>query len=831
MMCLLAAAVTIVGSPSAVYAQAEQAPQAIPIIIDVSGSMAGKRIDAAKEGAKLAVAILDSHQQVVVVDFNNTARRAAFALLTPNQRLAAMAHIDALHADAGTNYLAALQTAALSPHAPAIFLSDGEHNGSPAEVLDFLKANPAGPLFTVAIEAPPKAAKLLAEMAAITGGTFVAVENSEALVKTLVGIAQSLAHYRSYQPREELIRCRGARGKIIAFGFDAVPALTVAGAPAKLAYEHLASLPGEQVRLAALDLPSAADLVIQATQKRSPQGRLGAILRQDLVRAKMDVAAPGGKAAAGADLRVTTTLTDRDGLPVDPRRRPDVSSDFQLFDQDGRLIHKVTAKPSPTEPVLEATLPLPRQAGPVTIKNISTDASSGVPFTAEESRTVILQKPLPLAADPAQINLSVKPGQFTTTLKLKAPSVDLAQAVISTRLEGADKGLRLIQAPLTGDTLTLHLEVTRPGTSRAAVLIHGSSNVPLEPVRVPLHLTVARPILGLSLPAVRELVLGPILANSGSKAIATLTIPSLDAEPADYTLDVGDLSDGAAVIPLRADAVKIRPTKDQPARVTLTADLGNVPAGEFGGTVTIKLAASGGKEWQTKLTLTVTEPLTVEPLDFGKVEVGKVIKGSLRIKNAGEALRDLRLDKMVLKAKEGDVIATFPDKIALLPARQDKEIPFTLAVSPLAQTRGRLQGTLAVRRVAGQELSVPIDLHVVGVGEGPTSLRAAPGKVQLTVKQGEVRQFDVRIKYAADAPPAVGEELKAEASGFKDAAGRASTLEVAFKWAPSSRLTPDTPITLQGFFIAPRPGLYTGTLTIRSPGSGTVLVPISIDVQ
>jgi hypothetical protein len=715
----------------------------------------------------------------------------------------------------------------------AIFLSDGEHNGPPEQVLDYLKANPSGPLYTVAVDAPPPAAKLLADMAARSGGSFVAVDRSEDVVRAFVEIAKSLSHYRSYKPQEDTIRCRAAAGRILAFGFDAAPVITGAGSLNKAVYEHEARLPGEQVRLTAIDLSSATDLVIKATQKRSQHGRLGAVLRQDLIRAKMDVLAPGGKAAAGSDLRVTTVLTDTNGMAVDPRRRADLSSVFHLFDQAGKLLQKVTAKPSATEPVMEATLRLPKQQGPVTIKNVTTDASTGLAFEAEDSRTVIVQQPMPLSVDPAQISLSGKEGSFTTTLKLKAPSVDLSQTVVSARLEGADNALRLVQAQANGDILTLNLEVTRPGTYRAALLVQATADVPLEVVRVPLGVTVSRPVLGLSLPPSRELALGPVVANSGNKQIVTLSIPSLDAEATDYTLDIDDLSDGSAVIPLRADATKLQPTKDRPARVTLTADIGNVPSGEYRGTAVVRLGTSGsGKEWKTKLTLSVSEPLTVESLDFGKVEVGRVAKGMLRIKNAGEALQDIRLDKVIIKAKDNDVIVTCPDKVAVLAARQQKEIAISLAVSPLAESRGRLHGTVIVRRAAGQELSVPIDVEIVGAGEGLTALRASPGKVQLVAKPQEVRQFDIRIKYAADAAPNAGEELQAEAGVFKDPAGRPSSIEVAFKWSTGSRLTAGTPVTLQGFFIAPmRPGLYTGSVTVRSTVSGNATVPVSVDVQ
>src|SRR5207244_10490907 len=66
----------------------------VALYLDTSGSMQGSRATALKQGAKLAVATLDSNQEVVIISFSHVARAARFPLRTPADRQAAMQHID-----------------------------------------------------------------------------------------------------------------------------------------------------------------------------------------------------------------------------------------------------------------------------------------------------------------------------------------------------------------------------------------------------------------------------------------------------------------------------------------------------------------------------------------------------------------------------------------------------------------------------------------------------------------------------------------------------------------------------------------------------------------
>lgn len=801
--------------------------KAVTLHLDVSGSMKGRRAQSMFEAAKLCLAILDPDREVFIVPFNHAAKVRRFKLTSLAERQEAMRFIDDLPIDGGTDYLAALKAIQVPPGTPSIFLSDGEHNGDPAQVLAFLKARKGAPLFTVAVEAPASADKLLAEMAALTGGSHVRVDRSEALIKVFLDIAKNLGHYRSYSPKENKVECKDVVGKLIAFGFDARPEVSTGLPLASPASEHQALLPGEHVQLMAVDLGKPTLVTIEATQKRSAQGRLAAILRQDLLRASMKVHAPEGKIGAGRDLKVATQFFDRHGKPVDPRKRSDLSSIFYLLDQSGKILQQVLAKPSATEAALEAVVTLPKAAGPVTIRNVTKDASEGPAFEAEENRTLVLHKPVLLTVQPDKIALTVREGSFSTSLTVKVQHPTSLPATFSATLEGPP-ALKLQESRSHNDTLEMDFEAPA-GSYQGTVVIHGIAALPLETIRVPIEVVVKERSLGLALPAKRALKLGAVLAHSGLREIATLEFPSLDADAEPYTVDVEDLSNGSSVIPCQADRVRIAPSKAKPASVTLTADVGNVPTGIYSATVIVRSSAGAARLWRTTLTLPVTEPLSAAPLDFGTVEAGKVAKRSLVLKNAGAALADVRLVVADISGQGGDIVVSVLDKIDVA-ARKTADATVTVTVSPLLESRGVHKGILVLRRIAQQEIKVPLQIDIVGAGEGPRSLLVAPARILLRGKPGEVQEFVVRTKFSVAADAAT-EELSAEAGAFKDDNGKPLNLEVAFKWAPSAKLTKTEPVMVQGFLVVPdRRGIFTATVTIRSATSGSVVLPLTLEV-
>lgn len=288
---------------------------------------------------------------------------------------------------------------------------------------------------------------------------------------------------------------------------------------------------------------------------------------------------------------------------------------------------------------------------------------------------------------------------------------------------------------------------------------------------------------------------------------------------------------GSAVVPLTADQRHIRPSQTSPAKVQFSARVDSVAAGEFGGTVTVRLSTgSVGKQWRTKLTLTVVEPLSVQSLDCGPIEVGQVVQKVLVVRNAGNELRNLAVVAPRIIAKGGDIIVTVPQRIERVRGQNQEEIPVQIAVSPHVESHGRQQGTIIIRRDQS-ELAVPIAFTVVGRGEGPSDLLIAPAAVDLQAKPGEVREFIVRVKMAATATRAE-DQVSVTAGPFIGPQGRRLTLDVAFQYPDGSKLQRDSAVTAKGFLVAPDGrGRYTATLTITSRHGGSRVIPLMLDVR
>ena len=154
-----------------------------------------------------------------------------------------------------------------------------------------------------------------------------------------------------------------------------------------------------------------------------------------------------------------------------------------------------------------------------------------------------------------------------------------------------------------------------------------------------------------------------------------------------------------------------------------------------------------------------------------------------------------------------------------------------MTVSPLVESRGLHKGFLIVRRTGSQELSIPLQIDIVDLGKGPSCILAAPAKIHLQGKPGDVQQFEVRTKLAVEAGLAT-EELSAVAGNFKDSSGKAIDLDVEFRWNGGAKLTRSNPATVQGFLVVPdRHGSFTATMTISSVNSGSIQIPLTLEIK
>lgn len=803
--------------------------QRVALILDCSSSMSGEKSRVLKEGAKLAAAVLDDSQSLVIVQFQSSADKKEFPLATGHDRLAAMRHIDALPITGGTDYLAALRATGLSKTLPAIFVSDGAHNGPTSDVLTYIRDQHSGPISTVAVQASPDAAELLRKMAVNTGGRFVTVERSEDLVRVILELTKQLGRYRTFKPDQDTVHCSNALGKVIALGFDATVEVSPLSNVNVPPFSHTAQLPGEHVHLVTADLSNRSDLTIRASQRRTPQGRLAAILRNDLARASMKLSTSEGAAPAGGTIDATTRFYDSTGKVIDPRDRDDLTSEFQVLDEAGQVISTVPAAPSDKEPELVATVPVPAKKGPIVVRNLTIDATSSIPFEAVEERTLLVQEPMLLTATPAILKIQTVPGRFQATLKLQTQNA-VKTITYAAKLRDKAGSLRLIKSKSTDSGLELEFESLRPGDHRGEIVVQATASVPIKSLHVPFAITVVDPVQGLSIPRSRDVDVGTFLATSGRQKLSRLEFTSLDADPATYSVEATDLDSGTDVISMIADQQEISPIKGQPAVVQLTADIGNSPSGEYRGTLNVRRPGSAATDcWTTSLTLTVTEPLTVpKEIDLGKMEVGKTKQMKFTVKNGGTALRDLALDKPTINADGGGLIIEMPDKIPVLGASASREIELSVSVDPDTTGRGVHQGIIGVRRIRDQTLEIPVRLTIVDEGEGESLLLVAPAQISLSAKTGEIARCELRVKTTAKNV----DEITAQAERFQDQAGTGAEVDVSLTWPRGNKLKSTNPVEIVCEIIAPdRPGVYTAQIRIAGRNSGTKRIPLKLQVK
>ncbi len=119
-------------------------PQAVVgLIIDISGSMSGQRIEAAKHATRKAIELIDPTAQFFVIAFSNHVWRvSAPALATPQNKALAQAAVQRLEAGGGTVISQAMRQARTEfqqiPGALhyALFLTDGKNDTADEEYLE-----------------------------------------------------------------------------------------------------------------------------------------------------------------------------------------------------------------------------------------------------------------------------------------------------------------------------------------------------------------------------------------------------------------------------------------------------------------------------------------------------------------------------------------------------------------------------------------------------------------------------------------------------------------------------------------------------------------------
>lgn len=170
-------------------------PQDVIMVLDVSGSMEGTKIQTLRETAKLAVDLLPEDTPIAVITFSTTATNLSGGFSTDRTRLKLL--IDSLTANGMTSYKSAVNelTNVVATYSTyerhlCLFLSDGAPTESPSleEILAARDRNIR--IDTIGLELYDASA--LQQLSQLTGGTFYDVPTPERLQAAFEGILRQI---------------------------------------------------------------------------------------------------------------------------------------------------------------------------------------------------------------------------------------------------------------------------------------------------------------------------------------------------------------------------------------------------------------------------------------------------------------------------------------------------------------------------------------------------------------------------------------------------------------------------------------------------------------
>ena len=178
------------------------APRDVTIVLDVSGSMAGTKLEQAKDAAQRVLGTLDAEDRFRIIDFSSDVRvfREEFALATRANVAAAREYVDGLRAEGGTNIAGALEEA-LAPRPSGeripfvLFVTDGAPSvgeRDPAVIADqAAKARRANRIVTFGVGADVNVG-LLEQLALQGRGTAHFVRPEENVEETIGVVASRI---------------------------------------------------------------------------------------------------------------------------------------------------------------------------------------------------------------------------------------------------------------------------------------------------------------------------------------------------------------------------------------------------------------------------------------------------------------------------------------------------------------------------------------------------------------------------------------------------------------------------------------------------------------
>lgn len=804
----------------------------VGVILDRSPSMeTDDRLLYAKEGAKLLIGVLGDEDRVNLVGFSFKATTGNFNLAT--DRAGAERWLRKLPVDSGTDFLAGLSAVKWKPSQPIVMLTDGEHVASPPQtVLDYVDRELVPRkvrVHTIGVACPAGSnqASLLGSISSRTGGAFLRLEDTEDIVTSLVQIGTRIGSYRSCVPRQDSFEFTSAGGTALAIGYDCDLEVAVAGVDQNARRTVTSRLPAGMVQVTAVKLSAPGKVIVTMTRRHSPKARIASVFQSGLPSAALQLDAAEGTVEPGQ--RVSATIhSELNGVAIDPRNLLDAR--LKVLDSSGQVLETVEARPSASEPVLEAELRMPSTPGSVRVQMESRLRQDGETWTSRDEKSLVVNALRQIVSVPARVRSKGQTRRVVETIQLELDRGDLPVGNWAGRLTKADDGLDLVSAvPTTGSGLRLTFDVSSVGEYQGTLTVsHSASGI--ASLSVPVSITCESPLQGLFGMKVDTLELGTVPAFHGTLS-SVLPVNSRDSAAVEYQVLTRDLTANGVILPTAA-GTRLTVLPGKPADLKIQVDVGAVPAGLYSGSITLAPTSDPGLRWTRYLKLQVTSALVGRASGAGDLPVGGFASLVLTLENRGakpiaiksfEAPREFRQGSTVVA---GIDVRMTPDTIRRVDAQSEQAVQLRFAALDRIAVRGAVTGDFTVTTSEGTEITVPCTVKVTDA-RPTTQFRIVPERLELSGSHGSLLSFDLRVRPSAEL--AVPNDLEILTGAFqKD--GTPHKVSIDFR-PDAGRLLPDRPTDFKGaVFLPPTPGLYIGEIVVRSP-RGRVVVPVQLSVD